>query len=342
MKISVIVPVYNVEQYLEQCIDSIVNQTYRDLEIILVNDGSSDGSAKICDDFAHKDNRIIVIHQQNGGVSSARNRGIKSATGDFLAFVDSDDWLLPNMYEKMSAVLQTHPDTDFVLCDYAEVRSSEKVEMCPNLEAGFYTKQDMISKIYPTLIVAENFGRIPIVSPCMGLFRKTILEQYHIFFEENLRYSEDYLFMANVLLHIRNFYFLKNTHFYQYRQIEQSRSKRFRKEWWANLLLLNQELKKLLSQNAEFDFSRQIKLQLIHSALLVTSSIYENGGMKRNGKLEYLKPVLNEPALQQAFAGLTFTKQPVTLRIVLSLIKNKKANSYLVFRDLHRMLKFWN
>ena len=97
--ISVIVPVYNAEKYLKECIRSILNQTIQNLELILVNDGSTDGSGYICDEYINKDNRIKVIHKENGGVSSARNMGISEATGEYFTFVDSDDYLEPNALE---------------------------------------------------------------------------------------------------------------------------------------------------------------------------------------------------------------------------------------------------
>ena len=98
-KISVIIPVYNVEQYLEKCLDSILNQTYKNIEIILVNDGSIDKSGLICDEYSRKYNNIKVFHKENGGVSSARNLGIDNATGQYLAFIDPDDYIDVNMYE---------------------------------------------------------------------------------------------------------------------------------------------------------------------------------------------------------------------------------------------------
>ena len=98
-KISVIVPVYKVEKYLDRCVESIVNQTYKNLEIILVDDGSPDNCPVMCDEWAEKDERIRVIHKENGGLADARNAGMNIATGDYIGFVDSDDWIEPNMYE---------------------------------------------------------------------------------------------------------------------------------------------------------------------------------------------------------------------------------------------------
>lgn len=107
-KLSIIVPVYNVEKYLKQCIESILNQTYKNLEIILVDDGSKDSSGKIVDDYAIKDRRVIPVHKENGGISSARNTGLAYVTGEYLTFVDSDDWLDLDMYEKMIEAIEKY------------------------------------------------------------------------------------------------------------------------------------------------------------------------------------------------------------------------------------------
>lgn len=118
--ISVIVPVYNVQQYLERCLDSILRQTYDNLEIILVDDGSTDSSGRICDNYKEKDSRIFVIHKENGGLSDARNAGIEAATGDYIAFVDSDDWIDDDMYEVLYQILQEN-DADIAECSYRNV-----------------------------------------------------------------------------------------------------------------------------------------------------------------------------------------------------------------------------
>lgn len=149
--ISVIVPVYNVEQYLRQCLDSIINQTYRNLEIILVDDGSTDNSGAICDEYAQIDDRVKVIHKENGGLSSARNAGLDVCTsgGDYVAFVDSDDWLELDMYEKLYNKMIEY-QADIVNCgfyrEYKEYRekfavSEECVYQGANLvEQSYYSK----------------------------------------------------------------------------------------------------------------------------------------------------------------------------------------------------------
>ena len=115
--ISIIVPVYDVEPYLRKCIDSILIQSYRDLEIILVDDGSPDNCGAICDEYAEKDKRIKVIHKKNGGLSDARNAGLDIATGEYIGFVDSDDWVMPDMYEYLYKAVKEY-DADMSVCGY--------------------------------------------------------------------------------------------------------------------------------------------------------------------------------------------------------------------------------
>lgn len=117
--ISIIVPVYNVETFLRQCLDSIVTQTYKNLEIILVDDGSTDNSGKVCDEYAERDRRIKVIHKSNSGVSSARNVGLNVATGKYIGFVDGDDWIEPDMYEYLLSLCQNF-QISIACCEYFE------------------------------------------------------------------------------------------------------------------------------------------------------------------------------------------------------------------------------
>lgn len=118
--ISVIIPVFNTKQYLQMCLDSILAQTYQNLEIIFIDDGSTDGSAELLDSFVQLDSRIRVIHQKNGGVSSARNRGIEEAKGDWLSFIDSDDMLDPAMYSTLMKLIQTY-DVRIAHCSYSRI-----------------------------------------------------------------------------------------------------------------------------------------------------------------------------------------------------------------------------
>lgn len=130
-KVSVIVPIYKVEPYLDCCVQSIVDQTYENLEIILVDDGSPDNCPAMCDDWAAKDSRIRVIHKENGGFSSARNAGLDAATGDYIQFVDSDDWILPDMTAALVSCA-VKENADVVRCGYCENVDGDMQEICTN------------------------------------------------------------------------------------------------------------------------------------------------------------------------------------------------------------------
>ena len=339
VSLSVIVPVFNVENYLHKCIDSIINQTFKDLEIILVNDGSTDASPKICDDYAQKDVRVKVIHQENAGVSVARNNGINNALGNYVTFVDSDDWLEPSMYETMFAITQSKNASDIIMCDFVTIKNNIKQEVSSNLRNGFYTKQQIINELYPTLLVTEDFGRIPIVSVCSCLFKRSIFVDNKIKFNADLKYSEDYLFMADVMINANSFYYLKHKYFYNYLQYEESRSKKFQAVWWDNLLYLNEELENLLKSNKEFDFTRQIKLQLLHSVLLILNSICKNDGMDFYTKRKEIKFIVNQPKLTQVFSNLSLKNQRKSLKLILFFIKHKMAFMYLFYFRIITLLK---
>lgn len=141
--ISVIVPVYNVESYVEECIESIQNQTYMNLEIILVNDGSTDASGDICDQYAAYDERIQVIHKENAGVSAARNTGIESANGDYIGFVDSDDYIAPTMYEDMLKLMAEH-DLDIIECTAFRNNGDTNIEGCNDGSLEIFNRDEAL------------------------------------------------------------------------------------------------------------------------------------------------------------------------------------------------------
>jgi glycosyltransferase involved in cell wall biosynthesis len=168
--ISVIIPVYNVEEYLHECVDSVINQTYKKLQIILVDDGSTDSSGKICDEYAEKDDRIVVIHKENGGLSSARNAGLNVAHGNYISFVDSDDWVLPEFIEKLYCAIIEN-DCDMAECGFATLSSEVIPEtnrndsfsvaddcqaMKTHLEDGHF-RQVVWNKLYKREIITVEF-----------------------------------------------------------------------------------------------------------------------------------------------------------------------------------------
>ena len=164
-KISVIVPVYNVEQYLERCVDSIINQTYTNLEIILVNDGSTDNSGKLCDELAKKDERIRVIHKENGGLSDARNRGIDESESDLVGFIDSDDYIDSDMYEVLLKNLND-TDADLSMCALYDVYNNTPEAQVTNKETWKLSSEQAIKMVMEAKILS--------VTAVNKLYRKSL------------------------------------------------------------------------------------------------------------------------------------------------------------------------
>lgn len=199
--LSVIIPVYNVKPYLEKCVESIVDQTYHNLQIILVDDGSTDGSQTICDELAQKDSRIVVIHKENGGLSTARNVGMDRAKGDYIAFVDSDDWLERNMYEVLINQLEAH-DADLAACSFYECKGDEKKAVGDSKNISvFNTEEIFINKNQLRFLVWNK------------VFRRSFVEKLR--FVPGQVY-EDFHFCRQVFLKTKKLIYL-DVPFYDYR-----------------------------------------------------------------------------------------------------------------------------
>lgn len=183
MKLSIIIPVYNCEKYLPNCLESVLNQTWKKFEVILINDGSEDCSGQICEDYAKKDNRIKVIHQDNHGVSYARNVGLKVATGDVISFIDGDDILESNMYELLIKAMQEY-ETDISHCGYKHIVGQE-VRLVHDTKCVLIQSQ---TEALDCLVGGRIFGG----GLWSKLFRKELLDG--ITFKENLKINEDILF----------------------------------------------------------------------------------------------------------------------------------------------------
>ena len=195
-KISIIVPVFNVSKYLEQCMESIVGQSYKNLEIILVDDGSTDDSGVMCDDYADKDERIIVIHKKNGGLSDARNAGLQVATGEYIGFVDSDDWIESDMYERMYSLCEEY-GLDMVAARYCEEAEGD----CQVNEWTYSERFEVVTgKRLNEIFAMGHEDYVISTSVWDRLYRKELLQD--IYFPVGKKY-EDICFSTKVFLRVK-------------------------------------------------------------------------------------------------------------------------------------------
>lgn len=198
-QISVIVPVYNVEKYLHRCIDSILAQTFTDFELLLIDDGSKDNSGAICDEYAARDSRVQVFHKENGGVSSARNLGLDNAQGEWITFVDSDDWIEPILIESCVAVIRKKHNIDVIRYGYYEEESLNKqIIRCSSNE------NDIIFSLNTFFEKCDNYCYWGFV--WNTAFRRDLIRELR--FDENINYCEDHIFTYEYMIRCKTMRFL--------------------------------------------------------------------------------------------------------------------------------------
>ena len=199
-KISIIVPIYNVEDYLPRCIESICQQTYKNLEIILVNDGSTDNSSNICNLYAQKDDRILVIHKQNGGLVTARKEGLRVSSGDFVGFVDGDDYIEPDMYDNLlRVILDKHADVvdsgykknGDSKCREHVLRQHSEDAVCPSIWSKLY-KSNVIKECYNMVPDSQSYGEDFLCLIVLVCENKKIVNIPHAYYNYTIREDSVY------------------------------------------------------------------------------------------------------------------------------------------------------
>ncbi|MFI3283610.1 MAG: glycosyltransferase [Erysipelotrichaceae bacterium] len=263
--ISVVIPIYNQELYLAQCINSVISQSYNDLEIILVDDGSTDGSVKICEAFKKEDRRIKIVNKENGGVSSARNEGIKNSQGEWILFVDADDYLKENILEKIISEVKGNREVELFLMNYYTF-TDNKIETSDKA----YINELSISGSLSYLICYKN-NQLSLGSSaraCWGkLFKTEIIKKNNISFKESLYIGEDMLFVLNYIKHTKSIKVLDEYGYY-YRVHEESVMQSYKKDLYKQYVeLLNELIHSIsdLSADCQSEVSKYIyyfKLEL--------------------------------------------------------------------------------
>lgn len=290
MMISIIIPIYNVEAYLSQCIESVCSQTYRNLEIILVDDGSTDLCPQICDEFACRDSRIVVIHKKNEGLVKARKDGIQAAHGFYIGYVDGDDWIEPNMFERLYETL-TVEDVDVVMCGHYEDTEETHRIVYHGISEGKYDKNALKNFVYPNMIVNGEFfewGVFPGVWD--KLFKREYLEKYQMAVSDEITMGEDAACIYPSLLNVNRIFILKEC-LYHYRQTPSSMIKkdidaRLQKKQFR--ILYHSVLDSFQQYTDIYDLTKQWKEYILFLMVPRAEVLYD--GIE---KLDYLFPFPN-------------------------------------------------
>ncbi len=283
--ISIIVPIYNIEKYLARGLESLINQTYPHLEIILVNDGSKDNSLAICKAYAKRDRRIVVIDKINEGVSIARNTGLEAATGTYVGFIDPDDWVEPTMYEKLYKQIKKW-DSPVCLCNYfkdTKKKSSPKT---------FAFKDEVLEGKVIIEKLVNNMVGMPDLMPtyvcvmgCVwrGLFKKEFLDQHQIRFVPGVSIMEDLVFMVQTLLKCQSVA-IEHGIYYHYVQNPSSVLHTYNKRLWEDQIKVYELLEKsFIEAKLEEEMRNRLDFRYIG---MVLSAIKNETYMKKDSDLK--------------------------------------------------------
>lgn len=329
-KISIIVPVYQAEKYILKCIESIVDQTYNNLEIILIDDGSTDRSGEICDRCSENDKRIVVVHNKNKGVSAARNCGLDIATGDYITFVDSDDFLEPQMYSEMMRVAEKY-SCDVVMCDCIKEYKDKSEKYTHAIREGFYDKEQLKQEYYSQLLITPNIEYPATISNWLCLIKKETGKK--IRYVEGVRHSEDLLFGAQMMYMAKSFYYMKGQYFYHYNCCNaNSATHTFHKDKWDDYKQLYDKAYDYFKKSKEYNFEEQLNLLLLFFVYNAVGDILETKIINKEDKRKIIKDILSDDVVCKTFCEIKINKLKISkkLKILTYLYKYQRGIRILI------------
>lgn len=256
--ISVIIPIYNVEKYLRQCIESVMNQTYKNLEIILVDDGSTDQCSIICDEFASLDERIKVIHKVNGGLVSARKEGLSTAAGEYVTYVDGDDWIEDNMYESMIEILGKF-DVDIIISGFIAEYANKSEYIDNNIESGLYNNTESLRSLKDRMLYDGHFfefGLYPVV--WNKLFKRELLTKNQNNVSNYITMGEDVACSFPAILDAQSVYILEKKYLYHYRRVAGTITSSYDSKYFEKILELYKYLQQIFLDRKEALILKQL------------------------------------------------------------------------------------
>lgn len=301
---SIIVPIYNVDLYLEDCIKSILGQTYTSFELILVDDGSTDNCPHICDKFALRDERVRVIHKKNGGLVSARKAGVSIATGEYAVCVDSDDWVCKDYLKFLNKVIEEH-NPDVICFDYTEVgEDSKEVKRYP-LSEGFYTKDAFKELVYPYLIKNKSGKSFP-PSIWSKAYRMSIYKPEQLAVDDRIKIGEDISCSIPCIVKAENVFFLEKV-LYFYRRNNISMTKNKKPFPWRGPDLIDEHLRHRITTN-DYELQNQIDRRTVHALInVVKTQFYRDE--KYRAIIKDIQKELNRPIYKNALKDSKFKRE---------------------------------
>lgn len=346
--VSIVVPVYNSEKYIERCINSLINQTISNIEIIIVNDGSTDDSLDIINKYCSLDKRIKLINKNNTGVSDSRNIGIENSTGDYITFVDSDDWIDSNYIEIMYNQALFNK-CEIVMCSYIREFADHSKERKLNLQSDFLYKKDDINLlnrklIGPTDSELKNPEGLDSLGTVWGkLYKSELIKENNIKFIDldKIGSAEDTLFNIYLFNKVNSLYFTDQTYYHYWKENENSITSNYNpklKEQWINLFLY---IQKFIDDNDKnSDFKEALKNRICTSILgLGLNECNKNNNLSFHSKVKNIKSLLNDELFVSNYKDFNIKEFPIHWKFFYCLAKNRKAYLLYVMLNIIEFLR---
>ena len=324
--ISVIVPVYNVEDLLPRCVESIMAQTKKNIEIILVDDGATDSSGAICDEYEKKDARIHVVHKPNGGLTSAWKAGASVSTGAYLGFVDSDDWIDEDMYARMWESAKKY-DSDVVVCglvfDYEDSSIPKRNEIS-GFEKEYYDRE-ALKELFPTLINdGRFFGRMLQPARVTKLYRKELVDNNLSLCKEEVSVGEDMQLTLPALIDAGSMSVVKDFYPYHYWFNRKSMTGKYDPKYLDKIKIMANRMKEISEEKGAFNFSSQITNDFLGLAVIgLKNGVIRNTEGKKSA-VGIIKEYCDDEMVAEALFMHTMDKLPITIKVFLMLMKMKR------------------
>ncbi len=315
---SLVVPIYNVEPYLERCIESLVNQTYKNLEIILVDDGSPDKCPEICEEWANKDSRIKVIHKKNGGLGFARNSGLEIASGDFIAFVDSDDYLVTDAVQSCVLALAEHDSDTLLFGRYDAYPDGKVLEDYRRVTKKHYMGETVTNELLPWLFsCGDGYG----VSACSKVFSNKLIKEHKMRFRsEREIISEDAYFCVDYFAKAQNVLVIPDR-FYCYYKNEGSLSRTYRADRQEKN---NTFLSETLGHIKELSLPEKLAAYVTSKYHIFTLAAMKHimaSDMNAKSKKTELRKIYRDSLLRKTVTAEVLHLEPLSIRILMLLLK---------------------
>lgn len=347
VKVSVIVPIYNAEKYLKQCLDSIVNQTLKDIQIILINDGSTDRSDEICKQYL-SDERVIYYKKENEGLAAARADGIERAQGEYIGFVDSDDWMELDAYEKMYNAAQLN-HADIVFCNCIENEDGHR--FTPEMRSGSFNREQIINEILPKTLafISKQGGKRAIRwSNCLRIYRANHLHENEIEFDRRFRRSQDLQFTYEATLCAQNYYYLGDEYLYHNRVTTDSLSRGYTKNMWSLYKILIERLYEVTEKYEELNLTEQMHLRTFFFVTdCIENELKESCPNNKNQKIQIIKEIMEDEICEHFHGKISINEMNEFYQRLYEYIERKTPEKVLSFakryqRKQNRKKRVWN